>query len=121
MSKGEVGLCGVCSLRVKANLVLCVQCGMWIHGRCVRVKKVTAKLWVYFACGKCHGSIGEAVEQEDKLCGGVETGMEFTYLCDRMSASGGCEAAVTARTRHVWIKFRECCELLYGRICPLRL
>ena len=34
-----VDLCGVCSLRVKANLVLCIQCGKWIHGRCVGVKK----------------------------------------------------------------------------------
>ena len=32
-----------------------------------------------------------------------------------MSASGGCEAAVTATTRCVWVEFRECDELLYGR------
>ena len=31
MSKSKVDPCGVCSLRIKANLVLCVQCGMWIH------------------------------------------------------------------------------------------
>ena len=34
LSKSNVGSCGVCSLRVKANSVLCVQCGRWIHGRC---------------------------------------------------------------------------------------
>ena len=32
MSKSKVDPCGVCSLRVKANTVLCVQCGKWIHG-----------------------------------------------------------------------------------------
>ena len=31
MSKSKVDPCGVCSLRVKANSVLCVQCGKWIQ------------------------------------------------------------------------------------------
>ena len=38
-----------------------------------------------------------------------------------MSAGGGCEAAVTARTRCGWVMFRECGELLYGRRFYLRL
>ena len=33
LSKSKVDPCGVCSLRVKANSVLCVQCGRWTHGR----------------------------------------------------------------------------------------
>ena len=41
LSKSEVDPCEVCCLRVKANSVLCVQCGKWIHGRCAVVKKVT--------------------------------------------------------------------------------
>ena len=45
----------------------------------------------------------------------METGREFTYLGDRLTASGGYEAAVTARTRSGWVKFRECSELQYGR------
>ena len=54
----------------------------------------------------------EAVRQEEKLCDEVETVREFTYLGDKVSASGGCEAAVTARTRCFGVKFRECVELL---------
>ena len=46
---------------------------------------------------------------------------EFTYLGDRVNASGGHEAAVTARIRCRRVKFRECIELLYGRKFPLRL
>ena len=38
-----------------------------------------------------------------------------------MSAGGGCEAAVTARTRCGWFKLMECGALLYGRIFPLKL
>ena len=36
------------------------------------------------------------MEQEEKLCDGVETVGELTCLGDRVSAGGGCEAAVTA-------------------------
>ena len=39
------------------------------------------------------------MEQEVKLCDEVETVSEFTYLGDRVSAGGGSEAVVTARTR----------------------
>ena len=51
----------------------------------------------------------------------METVSELTYLGDRECASGGCVAAVTARTRCGWIKFKECGELLYGRRFHLRL
>ena len=46
---------------------------------------------------------------------------ELTYLCDRVSAGGGYEATVTARTRCWWAKLRECGELLYGRRFPLKV
>ena len=73
MSKSKVDLCGVCSLKVKASSVLCFQCDHWIHGRCARVKRVTPKFFGNFTCRKCVGNIGEAVEQEEKLCDEVET------------------------------------------------
>ena len=55
------------------------------------------------------------MEQEEKLCDEVKIGREFTYLVDRVSAGGGCEVAVTARTRCGWVRHKECSELLYGR------
>ena len=45
LSKNKVYPFGVCSLRVKANSVLCVQCGKWMHGRCAGVKKVTPRFY----------------------------------------------------------------------------
>ena len=51
-----------------------------------------------------------------KLYDEVETVWEFTYLGDRVNAGGGCEAAVTDRTRCGWVKHRECGESLYGRM-----
>ena len=38
-----------------------------------------------------------------------------SYLGDRVNASGGCEAAVTARVRIGWVKFKECGELLNSK------
>ena len=61
------------------------------------------------------------MEQEEKTCDEVETVGEFTYLGDRVSAGGGCEAVVTARTRCGWVKFRECSDLLHDRRFPLKL
>ena len=49
MSKSYVDPCGVCSLRVMANSVLCLQCGKWIHGGCAGMKMVTPKFYVNFA------------------------------------------------------------------------
>ena len=51
----------------------------------------------------------------------VETVNRFCYLGDRLNASGGCEAAVTARVRIGWVRFRECGELLLGNRFPLKM
>jgi len=42
-------------------------------------------------------------------------------LGDKVNASGGCEAAVTARARVRWVNFRECGELISGRRFPLQM
>ena len=116
MSKSKVDSCGICSLRVKANSVLCVWRGKWIHSRCDGVKRVSPKSTGNFICRKCGGNIGEAVEQEENLCDGIVR--EFTYNCDRVSVGGGCEAAVTSR-RCGWVEIWECDQLSYGRRFPL--
>ena len=67
MSESKVELCAVCSLRVRANSVLCVHCAMWIHGRCVRVKMVITRFLRNFACWKCEGNVDETVEQFERL------------------------------------------------------
>ena len=67
LSKSKVDMFDVCSLRVKANSVLCLQCGKWIHGRCAGLKMVNVKFYRNFTCRQCEGNIREAVEQEEKL------------------------------------------------------
>ena len=100
---------------------MCGQCGKWIYGRCARVRRVTPMFSRILTCSKCEGNIGEALEQEENLCDEVETVIVFIHLGDRVSAGGGCEVVVTARTRCGWIKLSTCCELLYGRRFPLTL
>ena len=74
----------------------------------------TPKFSINFTCIICDENIGYSVEEKEKLCDEVETVREFPYLGERLSADGGCEAAVIARTRCGLVKFRECAELLYG-------
>ena len=45
----------------------------------------------------------------------------FCYLGDRVNASGGCEAAVTAKARIGWVKFKECGELLNSKGFSLKM
>ena len=73
LSKSKVHPSGICRLRVKVNSLLCVQCGNWIQCRCAGVKRVTPKFSRNITYRKCQGNIGEAVEQDEKLCDEVET------------------------------------------------
>ena len=56
------------------------------------------------------------------MCFGfTETETVFCYLGDRVNASGGCEAAVIARARIGWVKFKECRELLNSKKVSLKM
>ena len=76
-----------------ANSVLCTKDGNWVHGTCVKIKRLTARLVTFFVCSRCRGTMEETVASIQKLCDEVETVSEFCYLGDRLIASGGCEVA----------------------------
>ena len=75
------------------------------------IKRVTHNLATNFVCTSCTILGENGVEPIENLCDGVETVNEFCYLDDKLKTSGRCGAAVTARMRIGWIKFRECSEL----------
>ena len=112
--KSKIDPCGVRGRRVMVNSVLCIKCGNWVHGRCAKIKRATARLAMHFIRSKCKGIIEGTVDLIEKLCDEVQTVNGFCYLGNRLNASGGCEAAVTARVRIGWVRFRECVELLLG-------
>ena len=82
-----------------ANSVLCVECGKWIHGRSAQKLSVTPRSGRDFVCGKCRKQVDGLVEPVEELYEEVETVRGFCYLGDRVNASGGCEAALTARVQ----------------------
>ena len=80
-----------------ANSVLCTKCGNWVHGKCAKIKRATARLAMHFVSLKCKGIMEGTMDSIEKLCDEVETVNGFCYLGDRLHASSGCEAAVAAR------------------------
>ena len=88
------------------------------------MKRVTLTLAKSFVCELCVDTKEGIVEPGEELSfvDQVDFVKGYCYLGDRWgNASGGSEAAVTARMRIGWIKFRECGELLYGRKFLLKM
>ena len=50
LCKSKVDPCWVCSIRVKHNSAMSVQCGKLIHRKWARVNRVTPKFSRNFAC-----------------------------------------------------------------------
>ena len=87
-----------------------------IYGRCSKLRKVTESVARFFVCTKCYKATnGTGEVQQEVMCDEVETEKRFCYFGDRLNASGGCEAAMTARTRAEWKEFRECGEILFEK------
>ena len=118
--KSKIDPCGVCGRRVIANLVLQTKCENWVHGKCAKIKRPTDRWTMHFVCSKCKGIMEGTMDSIEKLCDEVETVNGFCYLRDRLNATGGCEAAVTARVRIGWVRFRERGELLLGNRFALK-
>ena len=117
----KLGPCRVCGRRVMANSVFCTKCGNWVHSRCAKIKRATSRLAMHFICLKCKEIMKGMVDLIKKLRDEVETVNGFCYLEDRLNASGGCEAAVTARVKISWVRFSESGELLLGNKFPLKM
>ena len=86
-----------------------------------KMKRVTARLATHFVCSKCKRITEGTVDSIEKLCDEMETVNGLCCLEDRLNSSGGCEAAVTAKVRIGWVRFRECGELLLRNRFPLRM
>ena len=64
-------------MRVMANSVLYTKCGNWVHGKCTKNNRATARLAMHFVWSKCKGIMEGTVDSIKKLCDKVETGMNF--------------------------------------------
>ena len=63
-----------------ANSVLYVKCKKWIHGRCVRVKRVSLRLGRDFVCGRWKKQADGVMDSVEELWEEVETVRGFCYL-----------------------------------------
>ena len=72
-------------------------------------------------CGGCKKQADGLMDSMEELCEEGETMRGFCYLGDRVNAAGGYAAAVTARARISWVKFRECGELLNSKRFSMKL
>ena len=86
MTVSKVDPCSICGKRVMANSVLCVKCRKLIHGRCVKVKRVTLRLGRDFVCGRCKTRADGFMDSAEEFCEEVETVRGFCYLGDRVNA-----------------------------------
>ena len=68
-----------------------------------------------FVCGRCKKQADGFMDSVEELCEEVETVRCFCYLRNRVNASGGCEAAMIAKARIGWVKFRG-----YGKLPRLK-
>ena len=63
-----------------------------------KLEKVTVHVAKLLVCSKCDKATDGAEMEKVVMCDGMEIVKGFCYLGDRLNASGGCEAEVTART-----------------------
>ena len=71
--KSKIDSFVVCGRKVMANSLLCTKCGNWVHCRCAKIKRVSAKLAMHFVCSRCRGIMEGMENSIEKLCNEVET------------------------------------------------
>jgi len=109
--------CGVCGRGVGSNSIQCTSCQKWVHKKCSGIKGSMYKVmksFIYKGClnpvintGHASVDIGASANLEvvDKFC----------YLGDMLSVDRDADAAVEARIRIGWNKFRQLVPLLTNR------
>lgn len=117
--------CGVCGKGVAANSILCTGCDKWVHRRCSGIVGSLTAASQTFVCRRCRGQVPQqdTADLEGITIDGdtYEPVNTFCYLGDTLDANGGADAAITARIRSGWKKFRELSPFLTSKAPPLKL
>ena len=101
--------CGVCSKGVDSNSLQCTSCQKWVHKKCSGIKGSMSKVATSFICRGCLNPVTSAVRTSVDIGVGekLELVDKFCYLGDMLSVDGDADAAVEARIRTGWNKFRQ--------------
>ena len=124
--------CGVCSTGVGSNSLQCTSCQKWVHKKCSGIKGSMSKVAKSFICSCCLNLVTSTGHTCVDI--GASTKLElvdkFCYLGDMLSVDGlNCikgasgkvivdgkvDAAVEARIRIGWNKFRQLVPLLTNK------
>ena len=100
--------CGVCSKGVGSNSLQCTSCQKWVHKKCNGIKGSMSKVAKSFICSCCLNPVTSAGRTSVDIGASAELKLvdKFCYLGDMLSVDGDADAAVEARIRIGWNKFR---------------
>jgi len=109
--------CGVCGRSVGNNSIQRTSCQKWIHKKCSGKKGSISKVMKSFIRRGCMNWITGTGRASVDI--GVSANLElvdkFCYLGDMLSVDGDAVAAVEARIRTGWNKFRQLVPLLTNK------
>jgi len=109
--------CGVCGRGVGCNSIQCTSCQKSVHKKCSGIKGSMLKVMKSFICKGCLNPVISAGRTSVDI--GASANLElvdkFCYLGNMLSVEGDADAAVEARIRVGWNKFRQLVALLTNK------
>jgi len=109
--------CAVCGRGVGSNSIQCTSCHKWVHKKCSGIKGSMYKVMRSFICRGCSNPVISTGHTSVNIgaSANLEVVDKFSYLGDMLSVDGDADAAVEARIRIGWNKFRQLVPLLTNR------
>ena len=106
--------CGVCSKGVGSNSLLSTNCLKWVQKKCSGIKGSMSKVAKSFICRGCLNPVTSAGRSSMDVVASAKLELvdKFCYVGDMLSVDGDADAAVEARIRIGWNKFRQLVPLL---------
>jgi len=109
--------CGVCNKGVGSNSLQCTSCQKCVHNKCSGIKGSMSKVAKSFICRGCLNVVTSAGRTNVDIGASAKLELvdKFCYLGDTLSVDRDADAAVEARTRIGWNKFRQLVPLLTSK------
>jgi len=117
MQKAAKGPCAVCGSDVGNNSIQCTSCQKWVHKKCSGIKGNVSKVmksFIYRGCLNPVTTTGRVCVDID-VSANLELVDKFCHLGDVLSVDRDADAAVDARIRIGWNKFRQLVPLLTNK------
>ena len=101
--------CGVCSKGVGSNSLQCTSCQKRVHKKCSGIKGSMSKEMKSFICRGCLNPVTSVGRISVNIGASAQLELvdKFCYLGDMLSVFGDADAAMEARIRIGWYKFRQ--------------